>query len=171
MEETVVTKNELMDKTGEMQEILSRVPGKLVSYGTVVAVAVILSIISLTWFIPYPEYSENNILLEKTPDGNFIATMQVGQHDIGRLSKGQAVMIALNSYPYQEYGYLRGSISAIAEEANPTNGQFRIQSSVPSDGHTMNSKSVTLKAGMTGTARIIIREQKLIERIINFNKH
>ncbi|ASZ12019.1 HlyD family efflux transporter periplasmic adaptor subunit [Chitinophaga pendula] len=171
MEETVVTKNELMDKTGEMQEILSRVPGRIVRYGTVVAVAVILSIISLTWFIQYPEYSENNILLEKTPDGNFIAVMQVGQYDIGKLSKGQAVMIALNSFPYQEYGYLRGNISTIADEANPTNGQFRVQSSVPLDAHTMNNKALTLKAGMTGTARIIIREQKLIERIINANKY
>lgn len=51
-------------------------------------------------------YSENS---------NYFGEMHLPQRDFGKIKTGQDVLVKVRSYPYEEYGFLRGKIRSISD--------------------------------------------------------
>jgi len=82
----------------------------------------------------------------------------------GEVKIGQRVNIKLESYPYQEYGFLIGKVSNMS--LVPVNDLYAVEVEFPNGFKTTYKKEIAFMQKMNGTAEIIVKDAKLIERIL-----
>lgn len=95
----------------------------------------------------------------------YLGQLRIPQQNAGKVEVGQAVLIRFNGYPYQEFGLVRGTVKSIA--AVPLKEGFVAEVSLPSQLITSRGRRLTYKLGMTASAEIITRDQRLLERLLN----
>ncbi|MBB6503032.1 HlyD family secretion protein [Pedobacter cryoconitis] len=101
---------------------------------------------------------------------DFYGDMSIPQYKIGKVRKGQKVLIKLKSYPFEEYGVLYGRIESI------TNVPYRDSVFVSKVSLDLKDRSwlrsnIHLKNGMTADAEIITEDATLLKRLVrNFTK-
>ena len=83
----------------------------------------------------------------------------------GEVRVGQTVNVRLNGFPYMEYGMLKGKIRNISSVPDDGNG-YIIDVIFPDGMVTTYKKKLDLIQKMDGTAQIITKDMKLIERFI-----
>lgn len=83
----------------------------------------------------------------------------------GKVQRGQTVYIRCDSYPYREYGSLRGTVAAMS--LTPRNDQYLVQVELPGGLHTTFDKALEFRQDMNGTALVITRDVRLIQRIFH----
>jgi hypothetical protein len=83
----------------------------------------------------------------------------------GKIAIGNKVLIQLDNYPNTEYGRLTGQISKIA--LVPNNGNYMLTIHLPQKLRTTYKKEIPFKQEMEGTADIITKDLRLIERVFN----
>lgn len=93
----------------------------------------------------------------------FFGEMQIPQGNMGKVKEGQEVLVKLKSYPFEEYGMIRGRINYIAEVPYKdsvfiSKVEFKIRNS--SD----LKKPIHLKQGMTADAEIITQDATIFQR-------
>lgn len=101
------------------------------------------------------------------PDNTFFfGEMVVSQRSFGKIMEGQEVWVRFSGYPEYEFGSVKGRITYFSE--------FPVQDSVflakvnfPKGLVTNYGKKLRPTSGMTGRAKIITRDMKLLERIYN----
>ena len=92
-----------------------------------------------------------------------IAKLFLPIQNSGKLKIGQAVNIKLDSYPYQEYGTLNGTVTSISPM--PRNETYAIEVSLPGGLKTSYHKQLAYKEEMQGIADIITEELSVFERV------
>lgn len=103
-------------------------------------------------------------LLYVLPNGEgFHGEMNIGQFNFGKVKRGQEIIVKLQSYPYEEYGTLRGQIQSISEI--PKDSVYFIKVNFPKGLITSANKTIPFRNGMTATGEIITEDKKLIERV------
>lgn len=95
---------------------------------------------------------------------DFFGEMTIPQNSMGKVKKDQQVLIKLKSYPFEEYGMLKGKISYIADvpykdSVFVSKVDFKIKNT--SD----MKKPIHLKQGMMADAEIITQDATFLERI------
>lgn len=107
-------------------------------------------------------------LLKIIPDGKLNGEVNVGNRDIGFIRTGQKVKVRVDSFPYTEYGDIKGEISQLGADAlTPTEliPQYHfpvILNLERSELQTRNGKTIPLQAGMTITTNLKLRDRRLI---------
>ncbi len=81
----------------------------------------------------------------------------------GKVDTGQVVIIKLKSFPYREYGVLRGEVQQ--KDIIPKDDVYNLQVSVPKTLITSYDQSIPFTQEMQGTAEIITRERRLLQRL------
>jgi multidrug efflux pump subunit AcrA (membrane-fusion protein) len=94
----------------------------------------------------------------------FFGEMAIPQNSMGKVKEGQEVLVKLKSYPFEEYGMIRGKIKYIAEVPYKdsvfiSKVNFKIKNS--SD----LKKPIHLKQGMMADAEIITQDATILQRI------
>jgi multidrug efflux pump subunit AcrA (membrane-fusion protein) len=94
----------------------------------------------------------------------FFGQMAIPQDNMGKVKEGQEVLVKLKSYPFEEYGMIRGKISFIADVPYKdsvfiSKVDFKIRST--SD----MKKPIHLKQGMMADAEIITQDATIMQRI------
>ncbi len=105
-------------------------------------------------FIVIPEHSNATIGRAKLP-----AT------GAGKVKIGQSVDVRINNYPDQEFGFLSGKVNNISEIPDK-DGNYFIEITFPNGLITNYGKRLPPSKQMSGTAQIIIRDIRLLERFI-----
>lgn len=82
----------------------------------------------------------------------------------GEVEVGQRVNIKLEGFPYQEYGFLIGKISSIS--LVPINKTYAVNVEFPNGFKTTYKKNIGFMQKMNGSAEIVVKDTKLIERIL-----
>jgi len=94
----------------------------------------------------------------------FFGEMNIPQSSMGKVKEGQEVLVKLKSYPFEEYGMIRGRIKYIADV--PYKDSVFISRV---DFKTVNfsdmKRPVHLKQGMTADAEIITQNATLMQRL------
>jgi multidrug efflux pump subunit AcrA (membrane-fusion protein) len=91
----------------------------------------------------------------------------------GKIRPGQEVNIKLNDYPYNEYGLIKGRVKDISEISNhitTTNGDvetYRVRISLPYGAVTNFGRRLKLKFEAKGTADVITKKKRLIQRLFD----
>lgn len=94
----------------------------------------------------------------------FFGQMTISQNNMGKVKEGQEVLVKLRSYPFEEYGMIRGRIKYIADVPYKdsifiSKVDFKIKNS--SD----LKKPIHLKQGMVADAEIITQDATILQRI------
>jgi multidrug efflux pump subunit AcrA (membrane-fusion protein) len=94
----------------------------------------------------------------------FFGEMTIRQDNMGKVKEGQEVLIKLRSYPFEEYGMIRGRIKHISEVPYKdsifmSKVDFKIKNS--SD----LKKPIHLKQGMMADAEIVTQDATMLQRL------
>lgn len=94
---------------------------------------------------------------------DFFGEMAIPQYNMGKVKEGQEVLVKLKSYPYEEFGMMRGKIESIAEI--PYQDSIFISRVVFSKENLSSEKKIRLKNGMYADAEIITEDVSLLGRL------
>ncbi|WP_430908655.1 HlyD family efflux transporter periplasmic adaptor subunit [Maribacter sp. 2-571] len=99
------------------------------------------------------------------PDNQeFLAVLQLSAFGFGKVKVGQKVLVRLDNYPFQEYGELEGKVQSIS--AVPNQDLYRVEIALAKKMVTRYKKVIKYTPEMTGTAKIITEDLRLIERLL-----
>lgn len=91
----------------------------------------------------------------------------------GKVKIKGKVAIKLENYPYMEYGYIEGYVSSISLVSQPQKimensvDTYLIDVELPHGLTTNYGETLTFKYEIGGTADIIVKERRLIERLFD----
>lgn len=95
----------------------------------------------------------------------FYGEIKIPQYNMGKIKVGQRTLVKLKSYPYEEFGILKGEVSFITDVAF-RDSLFIAKIDLDINHHKKTRNPVTLKAGMLADAEIITRESSLLQRFL-----
>jgi multidrug resistance efflux pump len=96
----------------------------------------------------------------------YYAEMKAGQNNLGKIEKGQKVLIHLESYPSEEFGYIDGVITYIANMPNARDS-FLVRVELPEGLKTNYNKEIFFRNSLSASAEIIADDSRLIERFFS----
>lgn len=106
------------------------------------------------------------IIPDKT---EIIGKIYLPQTGSGKVELGQQVNIKFDSYPFREFGMVNGQISTMSLVAREN--QYLLNVELPGGLHTTYNKDLEFKHNMEGSADIVTKDLRLIERIFNQFRH
>ncbi len=106
-------------------------------------------------------------LLQIVPSENFIAEVFITNKDIGFVRKNMKVDVRIDSFPYSEFGDIKGEVIDIGSDALPPDQthqfyRFAARIRLHKQYLMINDKKVVLQSGMSLTANIKIREERTV---------
>lgn len=109
--------------------------------------------------------SQEELFYVAPDDTQLYGELHIPQHNFGKVHLGQEVLIKFASFPYQEYGIVKGRISAISDIAIQ-DSVFMAKLSLPNGLTSTYGKKLTYKTGMAASAEIITEDSRLIEKLL-----
>lgn len=122
-------------------------------------------------------WSENQSVLKDEPvlsvvpsdAGEYLGRISLKMQRSGKVEEGQLVNLKMSGYPYLEYGMVRGLVKSLS--LVPSADAYIIEISLPEGLTTLYGKQIGFTQNMQGTAEIITRDLRLIEKIFNPFRH
>ncbi len=122
-------------------------------------------------------WSENQSVLQDEPvlsvvpadAGEYIGRISLKMQRSGKVEVGQKVNLKMSGYPYLEYGMVRGLVRS--KSLVPSADAYIIEISLPEGLTTLYGRQIGFTQNMQGTAEIITRDLRLIEKIFNPFRH
>ncbi|EAZ90251.1 HlyD family efflux transporter periplasmic adaptor subunit [Crocosphaera chwakensis] len=126
-------------------------------------------------YVPPPNQTEP--LLRIVPDDNLIAEVNITNQDIGFVRVGQKVDVRIDSFPFSEFGDIKGEVMSIGSDAlepDEIHQFYRFPAKVELDQQELQTaeRDIPLQSGMSVTANIKVRENRTVLSLITelFNK-
>lgn len=94
-----------------------------------------------------------------------LCLIRIPQEKEATLPKGQTITITLPEYPEKEFGHITGHISQIALMPDEK-GFFTARVDLPVPLKTTTGKQINIKYAIKGTAKIMLKDRRLIEKIL-----
>lgn len=106
-------------------------------------------------------------LLQIVPNDKYIAEVFITNKDIGFVKEGMKVDVRIDSFPFSEFGDIKGKVTNIGSDALPpdqTHQFYRFPARVSLDKQAIESqgRSIPLQSGMAITANIKVREERSV---------
>jgi len=94
----------------------------------------------------------------------FFGEMTIPQSSMGKVKEGQEVLVKLKSYPFEEYGMIRGRINYIADVPYK-DSVFISRVDFKINNFSDLKRPIHLKQGMTADAEIVTQNATIIQRL------
>lgn len=108
-------------------------------------------------------YAANKASLVIVPKGSdYIGLAIIPNVGAGKIKKGQAAFIELADFPKTEYGVIEAKVLHITQIAK--DGNYEVQLMLPKNFKTSYQKTISMKAEMKGTVKVITKKKRLLER-------
>ncbi|BAY11357.1 HlyD family efflux transporter periplasmic adaptor subunit [Calothrix sp. NIES-2098] len=106
-------------------------------------------------------------LLQIVPNEKYIAEVFITNKDIGFVRKDMKVDVRIDSFPFSEFGDIKGRVLEIGSDALPpdqTHQFYRFPARVSLDQQSLNikGKQIHLQSGMSISANIKVREERSV---------
>nr|WP_041238313.1 HlyD family efflux transporter periplasmic adaptor subunit [Gloeothece citriformis] len=116
-------------------------------------------------FVPQPSQAE--ALLKIVPDDYLIAEVDVINKDIGFVRNDMKADIRIDSFPFSEYGDIKGKVVSIGSDALPPDEiykYYRFPTRIQLDDQFLKiqNREIPLQSGMSISANIKIRENRTV---------
>lgn len=98
----------------------------------------------------------------QTDTDDIVGKIIIPSARLGKVSPGQTVHVKLNGYPYMEFGILKGELASISAVPDATGYTADVR--FPGGLISTYKKELELIYQMDGTAEIVTRDMRLIER-------
>jgi hypothetical protein len=97
--------------------------------------------------------------------GSFLGRIDLKMERSGKVKAGQLVNIKLSGYPYLEYGMVRGVVKS--KSLVPSGDAYIIEIELPNGLTTLYGTKLEFNQNMQGTAEIITKDIRLLQKIVN----
>lgn len=94
---------------------------------------------------------------------DFFGEVQIPQYNMGKIKIGASTLVKLRSYPYEQYGMIRGKLTYISDVAY-RDSVFVAKVSFEHFENKDPDRKIVLKNGMQADAEIITEESSLLQR-------
>ena len=111
------------------------------------------------------QVGEHVITIVPNDSKTLIGKCKVPIRNSAKIRTGQAVVIKLENYPFQEWGMLSGSVLSVSEIPKKEETSFYTVYVDISTLQTTYGKEIQFKQELYGAAKIILNETSLLERI------
>lgn len=106
-------------------------------------------------------------LLQIVPNDKYVAEVFITNKDIGFVREGMKVDVRVDSFPFSEFGDIKGKVLSIGSDALPPDQtyqyyRFPARVSLDSQKITAHGRSIPLQSGMSITANIKVREERTV---------
>jgi HlyD family secretion protein len=111
--------------------------------------------------------AEKDKLFDIIPGENLVAEVFLTNKDIGFIHEGLPAVIRVDTFPFREFGEVKGSLSYLAADALPPNEEYkypRFPARISLDRQALshNGEILLLKSGMAVTVNIQVRSRTLL---------
>jgi multidrug efflux pump subunit AcrA (membrane-fusion protein) len=108
--------------------------------------------------------SDDPIFVVSPPLNSQYARATMPAYKAGKVKVRQPVLIKLDEYPFEEFGFLRGRVEKVSEVSLDKNYLVTIRLA---GLRTTTGFRVPLRTELSGTAQIVTNERNIIQRIFN----
>jgi multidrug resistance efflux pump len=99
------------------------------------------------------------------PQSNYYGQLMVSQTGLGKIKKGQKVLVRVQSYPSNEFGYILGVVNYISDI--PTSrDSFLIKVDLPKGLQTNYNKTIFFRNSLMADAEVMTDNRKLFDRFL-----
>jgi multidrug resistance efflux pump len=95
---------------------------------------------------------------------HFFGSMSITQNNMGKVKEGEQVLIKLHSYPFEEYGMIRGTIKSISEVPYK-DSLYTSKVDFNRKAFSDMKRPIHLKQGMAADAEIITQNATVFQRL------
>lgn len=118
-------------------------------------------------------WNDNQVVMKDEPvlnviphnAGSFVGRVSLKMQRSGKVKPGQQVNIKLSSFPYLEYGMVRGIVRT--KSLVPSIDAYIIEIDLPDGLTTLYGRKLEFTQNMSGTAEIITEDLRLLQKLIN----
>ena len=103
------------------------------------------------------------VLMIVPPVQNYIARASLRIDGAGKVKPGQKVLIRLYSYPFEEFGMIRGSVANVSVVAMDT--AFAMEVTLTNGLTTNINKNIPAQSQLPGIAEILTDDKNILERL------
>jgi HlyD family secretion protein len=101
------------------------------------------------------------------PDDYLVAEVDVTNADIGFVSKGQKADVRIDSFPFSEFGDVKGTVESIGSDALPPDQihreyRFPIKIKLDQQYIGVKGRDIALQSGMSVSANIKVKENRTV---------
>ena len=112
------------------------------------------------------QLQNGQIIAYITPgSGDYYMQTIIPQNNLGKIARGQKVLIKFPSYSWQEFGSVQGRVDYISQIATDSGYMARI--TLVNGLQTSHHKQIPYRQGLTAQAEIITKDVRLLERFYN----
>lgn len=97
--------------------------------------------------------------------GELIGKIRLPMHGAGEVDQGDQVNIRFDSYPYLEYGMVRGEVGNVSKV--PQDNFYTVEVELPQGLTTFYGIEIDFNQNMQGQAEILTDKMRLLQRIFN----
>lgn len=97
--------------------------------------------------------------------GELIGKIRLPMHGAGEVDQGDQVNIRFDSYPYLEYGMVRGEVGNVSKV--PQDNFYTVEVLLPAGLKTFYGIEIDFNQNMQGQAEILTDKMRLLQRIFN----
>lgn len=152
-----------------MNEFVSIKPGALSNYGLFGIFFLVVVLLFVAKFIPYPEsINFHTKIVETDAFGKsklFICELVVPQKYFTKIVKGLPVQLRIDAYPYREFGVIKCKIDSVS--VTLIDSGFTAYVLIPKLVLTTQNKFVQFKNGLKTECIIITKDNSLFDRLYN----
>jgi multidrug efflux pump subunit AcrA (membrane-fusion protein) len=106
-------------------------------------------------------------ILKIVPDDALIAKVDITNKDIGFVREGMAVDVRIDSFPFSEFGDVKGTVKTIGSDALPPDQihpyyRFPTEIQLKEQFISVNGRKVPLQSGMSISSNIRVRDRTVL---------
>ncbi len=114
-----------------------------------------------------PTTGQGKAVVKIVPEENLMAEVDVTNHDIGFVREGMKVDVRIDTFPYSEFGDIKGEVIGIGSDALPPDEihkyyRFPTRVKLNQQSLTLNNRKIPLQSGMAVTVNIKVKEHRTV---------
>lgn len=109
--------------------------------------------------------ANQELFMIKPDNTDFFGEVQIPQYNMGKIKQGQRTLVKMRSFPFEQYGLIRGKINYISDVAFK-DSVFIAKISFERFENKDPLHKIVLKNGMQADAEIITEESSLLQRFL-----
>jgi hypothetical protein len=158
--------DEIELRSKEVQDLLGKVPSWLIRNGIAMMMVLLIVLVSGSWLFKYPDIvSAPVVVVANTKQPNSLTGYVKLKANVAKIKIGQRVNLKFVSYPYLEYGIIKGVVGKIA--VVPTGDSYEVEINLPNQLVSTYGKNLEFQQELKGSAEIITEERRLLDRILH----
>lgn len=148
--------------TKEIEEILTS-QSSFLKWGALVVLLVLAAAIASLFYITFPSTVGGIMTVQSSSKDSLQGRIFVGHDEIGKIKKGQKVVIDYNLYPSDTYGACNGTISGF-DSIPAANGRYKV--TIRSTNQSVMNRKLPVKPDMKATVTILASNHRIIDAVL-----